>query len=561
VFYSYADADDAFLAQLEKHLSGLQREQKIAGWHRLHITAGTDRDREAKHHLNAASLILLLISADFLASDYRYEVELQRAMERHDANEARVIPILLRSCDWERSSFARLQMVPRNQKPIASWHSRDEAFTEVAREIRAALDELQRLSFSAPPVELPTIWQVPFQRNPVFTGREDLLHELQELLKTKQTATLSQPQTQAISGLGGVGKTQLAVEYAYRTFSRYQAVFWVNAEAREVLTSGYAGLAVALNLSQKDERDQQVIAQAVKRWLQTHRDWLLVLDNVEDLALLPPLLPEIYGGHILLTTRSQVTGCFAHRLNVSMLTNENGALLLLRRAKVLAEQGLLHEADTESIKQACQISAELGDLPLALDQAGAYIEETECSLTSYRQQYQQRRAKFLAKRGEFSLDYPQPVAPTWFLSFEKLTPLATQVLRLCAFIAPNAIPESLIEYALTSDMFVSEQEPDLDQIISNLLKYSLIQRNPQERTLAVHRLVQAVLRDAMSEEERASGVNKRSHCLGRSCLMSHSRVGQPVKRICLTFRNASHSLPAMIVRSRRRLCAGSEPIC
>jgi hypothetical protein len=339
MFYSYADADDAFLEQLEKHLSVLKHEGKIATWHRRQTTAGKEWQAELDSHLNTSSLILLLISADFLVSRYQYGVELQRALERHQANEARVIPVLLRSCDWTGAPFEHLQIISRNHVPIALSRNRDAAFTGVAKEIQVALDELEQLTFAAPPTRLPPIWQVPYVRNPVFTGREELLKQLQELLQTKQTATLSQPQTQAISGLGGVGKTQLAVEYAFRAASRYQAVFWVGAETQETLTSSYAGLAVALNLPQKDERDQQIMIRAVKHWLQAHRDWLLVLDNVEDLTLLPPLLPEAYGGHILLTTRSQTTGRFAHRLNVSMLTNENGALLLLRRVKVLAEPG------------------------------------------------------------------------------------------------------------------------------------------------------------------------------------------------------------------------------
>ena len=293
VFYSYADADEAFLAHLEAHLSGLQRAGRIAPWQRLQITAGKDWQAELQRHLNSASLILLLISADFLASDAQYERELQRALARHEANEARVVPILLRPCDWEASPFARLQVLPRNHQPISRWPDRDDAFTEVAKEIRVALDDLEALSFAAPSTALPPIWQVPYARNPVFTAREELLQQLHDLLHTEQTATITHAQTQAISGLGGVGKTQLAVEYAYRHASAYRAVFWVSAETTETLTSGYAGLATALNLPQKDEADQQVIVQAIKHWLQTHSDWLLILDNVEDLKLVPPLLPML----------------------------------------------------------------------------------------------------------------------------------------------------------------------------------------------------------------------------------------------------------------------------
>ena len=134
------------LEQLEHHLGMLQRGGAITTWHRRQITAGSDWKIELDQHLNTASLILLLISPDFLASDYLYGVELQRAMQRHDNHEARVIPIVVRPCDWEGAPFARLQVIPRNGKAITVWRNRDEAFTNVAKEIRAALETMQELT-------------------------------------------------------------------------------------------------------------------------------------------------------------------------------------------------------------------------------------------------------------------------------------------------------------------------------------------------------------------------------------------------------------------------------
>jgi len=384
VFYSYTETDGSLLSQLEKHLSVLQRAGLINPWHKLHITAGTNWKEELDHHFETASIILLLISADFFHSDYQY-VELQRAMERHEANEARVIPILLRPCIWEYAPFANLQVLPRNHVPITSWRNRDAAFTQVAREIEATLKKLQQLTIAAPSTHFPKIWQIPYPRNPMFTGREDLLKELQDLLLTKKTATQAQPQTQAVSGLGGVGKTQLAVEYAFRNASRYQIVLWVNAETPETLIADYTRLARDLKLPLKNEHDQQVVIETIKWWLKNHQAWLLILDNVDDLKSIQSLLPPIHGGHVLLTTRNQVSGRLAHHLDVSVLPNEEGALLLLRRAGILSKPQTLEEATTVLARQ---ISQELGDLPLALDQAGAYIEETGCSLQSYQQQYQ-----------------------------------------------------------------------------------------------------------------------------------------------------------------------------
>src|SRR6266566_2555371 len=120
VFCSFAGADASFLEQLEKHLSLLQHEGFITVWHKRQILAGTDWKEAADRHLNTASLILLLISPDFLASDYCYGIEMQRAMQRHEANEARVIPILLRSADWQSAPFSKLQALPSDGKPITT---------------------------------------------------------------------------------------------------------------------------------------------------------------------------------------------------------------------------------------------------------------------------------------------------------------------------------------------------------------------------------------------------------------------------------------------------------
>jgi hypothetical protein len=143
LFYSYAHEDEPLLDELNKHLSGLQRQRLIQAWHDRQIPAGADRAQEIDVHLESASIILLLISADFVASDYCYGIEMQRALQRHDEGSARVIPILLRPCEWEHTPFAILQALPRNGKAVTQWDNRDEAFREIARGIREVL--------SAPP--------------------------------------------------------------------------------------------------------------------------------------------------------------------------------------------------------------------------------------------------------------------------------------------------------------------------------------------------------------------------------------------------------------------------
>jgi tetratricopeptide (TPR) repeat protein len=349
---------------------------------------------------------------------------------------------------------------------------------------------------------LPAIWNVPYTRNPFFTGRDELLSLIHTQFQTNQIAALSQPQ--AINGLGGIGKTQLAIEYAYRYRQEYEAVLWIPAENRETLFYSYAALAVLLHLPEQETHDQDVIILSVKMWLQTHHHWLLIFDNADDLNLLQPFLPTSINGHILLTTRAWSMGRLATRLEVEPLSDEQGALLLLRRSGLLAPDHPLKQTTSQEHRWAMRLTQQLGGLPLALDQAGAYLEATGLSVAEYYRIYQRHRGELLRERRSLVPDHPESVATTWFLSFQRVeekNPAAADLLRFCAYLAPDEIPEeimiqgaehlgSILESVVT-DAFLFAGS------IEVLRNYSLISRNPQTKTLSIHRLVQAVLRDSM----------------------------------------------------------------
>jgi len=445
VFYSYAHEDEAFRNELDKHLSLLRRQGLITAWYDRNILPGTDWVQTIDEHVERASLFLLLISPDFLASDYCYEIEMQRALQRHHANEARIIPILLRPVDWTDAPFAHLQVLPTDAKPITTWHNRDAAFTDVAAGIRRVIEDLSSLAASAPRAALPPIWNVPYPRNSFFIGREDLLADLHRQLQTGQATALSQPQ--AITGLGGIGKTQTAVEYAYRFHQDYQVVLWAHAENIESLTSSFITFATLLNLPELKVQDQTITVNAVKGWLQTHSGWLLILDNADDLALIPTFLPPSLGGHLLLTTRASTVGHLASRIELNTLSPEQGALFLLRRASLIAPDVILEDVSPQERDLAIQVSQELGGLPLALDQAGAYLEATGTALDAYQQIYQQHRMDLLAQRRAQRADHPEPVATTWTLSFalvEEKNPAAADLLHLCAYLSLDAIAEEIL---------------------------------------------------------------------------------------------------------------------
>ncbi len=383
---------------------------------------------------------------------------------------------------------------------------------EIARHLRLSDEEIAMLLAAALfPV---AIWYVTHHRNPFFTGREDLLHHLYKTLAPDAAAAFTLPQ--AISGLGGIGKTQTAVEFAYRHRQDYHAVFWLQADSREILFAQFAQLTQILNLPEGNQQDQTRAVHAVRRWLKGHNKWLLILDNIEDLLLVEELVPSGHCGCVLLTTRAHVTEPVAYANELQAMTEQEAVLFLLRRSKILTRDMSLEAALEDDQVIAGKIWELMDGLPLALDQAGAYIRETGCGLSRYLDLLQERRPELLKQRGGFSSGHPDSVTATLFLAFEKIEAkhrAAADLLRLCAFLHPEAIPEELLVEgadAFSSYLKAVVTDPlQFDKAIEVLRKYSLVHRDNHAKTFTVHALVQVVLRDEMDEstpgtwEERA----------------------------------------------------------
>src|SRR5215469_11969845 len=151
VFISYSHRDQTLREELETHLANLKRQNIITSWYDGNIKPGEELHPQIIEHLNKAQIILLLVSANFIASDFCYSTEMKQAIARHDANQAHVIPILLRPTDWKGAPFAKLKMLPTDAKAVTRWANQDEAFEDVVRGIRAAIDDLTRKEQSANP--------------------------------------------------------------------------------------------------------------------------------------------------------------------------------------------------------------------------------------------------------------------------------------------------------------------------------------------------------------------------------------------------------------------------
>lgn len=335
------------------------------------------------------------------------------------------------------------------------------------------------------------ISNIPLPHNPNFTGRVDLLEKLEEALAAGERAAFTQ--TSTITGLGGVGKTQLALEYSYRHADDYQVVWWVRSEEPATLASDYAGLAARLNLPEKDSQDQRITVEAVRRWLEENGGWLLVFDNAQNFKDLEDYLPRSGSGHVIITSRNQSWGGVARLLPVDIFTPAESVEFLRRRT------GQKDEDAAKALAEA------LGNLPLALEQAGAYIEETGISLSAYLKLFQERQKELLSRAKPDA--YPDTVATTWDLSFLKASedvPASADLLNLCAFLAPDDIPKSLLidgaEHMPEPLASAVKDEMAFNDAVAALKRYSLL--TVTEATLSVHRLIQVVARDRLSEKER-----------------------------------------------------------
>src|SRR5919199_6324855 len=272
---------------------------------------------------------------------------------------------------------------------------------------------------------LPAVWKVP-PRNPRFTGRDGMLTELRRRLHTGE-GTLT---VQALYGLGGVGKTQLAIEYAHRFAADYDLVWWIDAEQPVLIPEQLAALAARLGLP-----TGSTVAATVERLLTELRGrdrWLLVFDNAERPADIADHRPG-GAGHVLVTSRSPGWGALGGRPEVDVLARAETIALLQARIPAL---------DAEL---ADKLAAELGALPLAAAQAAGYLEQTALPAADYLRRFREHRASLLA-RGEV-LGYAGRVDTAWALSLERLRhrdPAAVQLLQLAACLAPEPIPLLLI---------------------------------------------------------------------------------------------------------------------
>ncbi|MGP4114235.1 FxSxx-COOH system tetratricopeptide repeat protein [Streptomyces sp. 4N509B] len=341
-------------------------------------------------------------------------------------------------------------------------------------------------------------------KNSNFTGRESLLTAVEEQLRAEETAAVL---PHALHGMGGVGKSQLAIEYIYRHSHEYNVIWWIPAERDSLVLGALAELAAALNLDVGPQANTAV--PAVREALRTGKpydNWLLVFDNAEDIESVRSYFPTGGPGKIIVTSRNRDWERVATPLTVNVFEREESITLLQRRARHLSAE------DADKLAEA------LGDLPLAIEQAGAWHAATGMPVDEYLELLEQRRPDILDLAP--SPDYPISVAAAWNISLDQLVetnPAARQLLEICACMAPEPIPLGMLRGTRNVDI-----SPELDPVLRDpvllaratrdLSKLSLIKLDHKNRTLQMHRLMQTVVAVGL-DEEKSRELRRAAHVL------------------------------------------------
>jgi transcriptional regulator with XRE-family HTH domain len=333
----------------------------------------------------------------------------------------------------------------------------------------------------------PRVWNIP-ARNPGFTGRDDLLAEVRQQLLAGDKAVV-----QALHGMGGVGKTQLAAEYAHRFAGTYDLAWWINAEQGGLIGNQVAALGLALGCVQPGAGNEAVRA-AVLAELRHRGRWLLVFDNAEDPAVVAPWLPG-GGGHVLITSRQRGWNEVAAPVEVDVLARAESVAILQARVTVLSG------ADAD------RLAAALGDLPLAIAQAAGFMADTGMTADEFLGLLRTRAGQLLAQGAPGS--YPQSLAAATGLIADRLArqdPAAAGLASVCAFLAPEPIPQSLFTAAvsvLPSELAVRAADPlAWRQTLAHMTRQSLARID--HRGLQMHRLTQAILRERLTPAQAAA---------------------------------------------------------
>ncbi len=332
-----------------------------------------------------------------------------------------------------------------------------------------------------------TIFHLPMGRNRNFTGREKELAHLEESLKSGHSGAITN------TGMGGVGKSQLALEFAYRNAEKYKMIYWIRSEQTETIKADLRMLGLEMGISEEFLKDDVVIS-TMKNALEKQKGWLLIFDNAEDPNMLREVLPQ--GGHVIITSRNPN---WDKPITIDVFSKEEALHYLQKISGISGQEEELN-----------LLSEELGFLPLALTQAGAYIRRQQIDVATYRTAFKEGQKQMLSQKEK---GYPGSVATAWLLSMEKIAnedPNALKLLNFCSCLAPDRIPEEFLETWLKYKHRTNGL--GFQDALRILESYSLIvqeveqKEGSQKKWISIHRLIQTVTLDQCELKEAKQAI-------------------------------------------------------
>lgn len=450
--------------------------------------AGGNTREDARRGAEAASRTIALLSAAYMQSPQAQGVWDAMVAADPAGSGRRLIPV--------RVGETRLEQ-PFSERSVVDLTRRDQA--QATEELLKALGHPPKLADRAAdpepryPRTIPPVWHVP-TRNASFIGRNEILEQLHDKLIGTSTPVVLPA---ALHGLGGVGKTQVAQEYAHRFMADYDVVWWLQSEQRDMINSHLADLAphLLIRSAESTEETANLVKEALRRGRPYDR-WLLIFDNADEPGDVRDCFPG-GPGHVIVTSRNPAWSDVAEPLALDVFSRAESLAYLQRRAPSLSE------AD------AALVADELGDLPLAIEQAGAWLSATGLPAAQYIAELQEQFA--VTMELSQAVNYPTSVAVTYRLSFERLrdqSPAAARLLELCACFAPDPISltllnsDEMINALIPFDRRLRAARSVLGLLITDITRYSLakVDRDVGSNSIQMHRLIQRAILDQMPEQ-------------------------------------------------------------
>jgi len=486
VFYSYAHEDEKLRDELTKHLANLKRQGIITQWYDRDISAGKEWDDEIRTHLNSASVVLLLISPDFMNSDYSNDVEVKRAMERHEAKEARVIPIILRPVDWEGAPFSKLEALPTDAKPVTSWDDQDEAFLGVTRGVRKAVAEL-----AGPSLGIPSLPEIPRPPKVGFVSRRDQTgRNIVERLRDE--LALGKNQLVALWGAGGVGKTALAAE-AVRLISETFGwrIVWITADGRQNFAFSTLLDEIAEQLGRSELRHlASGLKEEALRPLLNLVPTLITLDNLETISPEEEMLcKEFLAKRVLcpalITTRERIDD--AYLIPLTAMSPDEATELLQKLKGQSPDPDLYEEIDSELLLETAEFN------PLIIQWIVGQIDLA------------QEPMEVLTELGQGEGDAAQRVFDRSF-NLPQMAEGGRALLLALSLFMPTATRSALAEVA---GMNKNKDKKRFKKALQTLASLWLLKQSVGGQRLAVEGLTRELAKAHLHTDIRANGFRRR----------------------------------------------------